>query len=517
MENILLIIIIGLGCGAFGFVLHLMYAKRYINSAENRSKEIIDNAHREADRVVKEGKLEVKNELIKLKAEFEESTKERRKEVLKQEQWLEQKKSNLDRRIDLLEKKEEEINVERGKINKIKDQIETEHERVRRIIREEEAALQRIAGLSREEAYKRLLEKLEAEVEYDSANLIRRKQQEAQEQSEEIAKNIISQAIQRCASDHVAETTVCSVSLPSDDIKGRIIGREGRNIRTLENGTGVEVLIDDTPNAVVISGFDPVRREIARRALEKLIADGRIHPARIEEILKKVEKDLEIEMVKTGTKAAHDLGISGLDKELLKLIGRLKFRTSYGQNLLNHSVEVAKIMAIMAEEMHEDPINGRLVGLLHDIGKAVDTEVDGPHAEIGAEIAKRYKMPDNIINAIAAHHNEVEPKTVLAVMASAADAISAARPGARAESYDLYLKRIEQLEDIATGIDGVQSAYAIQAGREIRVIVDGDKIDDSKTIVAARNIAKKISDEVKFPGQIKVTVVRETRVVEYAT
>jgi len=517
MENILLIIIIGIGGTVLGIVIHIMFTKKDINSAENRAKEILEDAKKAAEGIKKEGKLEVKDEIIKVRAKFEESTKERKKEVIKQEQWLEQKKTNLDRRIDLLEKKEEDVNVDREKVGKLKEQIESESERIKHIIKEEEVALQRIAGLSREEAYKRLLGKLETEVEYDSANLIRRKQQEAQEQSENIAKNIISQAIQRCASDHVAETTVCSVSLPSDDIKGRIIGREGRNIRTLENGTGVEVLIDDTPNAVVISGFDPVRREIAKRALEKLITDGRIHPARIEEVLKKVEKDLEIEMVKTGTKAAHDLGISGLDRELLRLIGRLKFRTSYGQNLLNHSVEVAKIMAIMAEEMHENSTEGKLVGLLHDIGKAVDIEVDGPHAEIGAEIARKHKLPDHIVNAIAAHHNEVEPHTVLAVLASAADAISAARPGARAESYDLYLKRIEQLEKIATEADGVQSAYAIQAGREIRVIVDGKKIDDSKTIVAARNIAKKVSAEVKFPGQIKVTVVRETRVVEYAT
>jgi len=517
MENILLIIIIGIGGTVLGIVIHIMYTKRDINSAENRAKEILEDAKKAAEGIKKEGKLEVKDEIIKVRAKFEESTKERKKEVVKQEQWLEQKKTNLDRRIDLLEKKEDGVNIDRDKISKLKERIENENERIKKIIEEEEEALQRIAGLSREEAYKRLLEKLESEVEYDSANLIRKKQQEAQEQSENIAKNIIGQAIQRCASDHVAETTVCSVSLPSDDIKGRIIGREGRNIRTLENATGIEVLIDDTPNAVVISGFDPVRREVAKRSLEKLITDGRIHPARIEEVIKKVEKNLEIEMVKTGTKTAHDLGISGLDRELLRLIGRLKFRTSYGQNLLNHSVEVAKIMAIMAEEMHEDPQEGKLVGLLHDLGKAVDIEVDGPHAEIGAEIARKHKLPGNIVNAIAAHHNEVEPHSVLAVLASAADAISAARPGARAESYDLYLKRIEQLEKIATEIDGVQSAYAIQAGREIRVIVDGKKIDDSKTIVAARNIAKKVSSEVKFPGQIKVTVVRETRVVEFAT
>ncbi len=514
--TMLVVMCVGIGGCALGVIATLMYGRRNVGSAENRAKEILEEARKDAQTIIREGKIDAKEDLQRTRAEFERSTKEQRREVRKQEKWLEQKKESIDKRVDLIEQKEQQIERERDKLSSQKQTIERSKERVQHLVREEEDALQRIAGLSREEACRRLQEKLQHEIEYDAANLIRRRQQEAQEEADSIARDIISQAIQRSASDHVAETTVCSVALPSDDLKGRIIGREGRNIRALEQGTGVEILIDDTPNAVVVSGFDPVRREIARRTLERLIADGRIHPARIEEVLAKVRKSLDKEMTETGTKAAHELGISGLNPELLKLVGRLKFRTSYGQNLLNHSTEVARIMAVMAEELHENAERAKLIGLLHDIGKAVDSDVEGAHAAIGAEIAKRLRLPDEVVNAIAAHHNEVEPKSRLAVLAGAADAISAARPGARNEAYDMYLRRIEQLEKIATEMDGVQNAYAIQAGREMRVIVDADEIDDSQTIVTARNIAKRVSDEVKFPGQIKVTVVRETRVVEYA-
>ena len=437
-------------------------------------------------------------------------------QLKKEEERIEQKKAACDRRADQLEQKEQTLENDREKLSQDRRALEEEKEKLKRQQEEELHALEKVSGLSREEAYKRLKDKLEQEVEYDAANLIRRRQQEAQEESQRIACDIVAQAIQRCASDYVAENTVCSVSLPSDDLKGRIIGREGRNIRALEQETGVEILIDDTPNAVVISGFDPVRREIARRTLERLIADGRIHPARIEEVLNQVRTDIDKEIEETGQKTALELGISGLHPELIKLVGRLKFRTSYGQNLLAHSIEVARIMGALSVEMHEDPTVAKRAGLLHDIGKAIDHEVEGPHASIGADIARHYQESDKIVNAIAAHHNETEPKSRMAILCSAADAISAARPGARSEAYDTYLRRIEQLEKIAGELEGVLSAFAVQAGRELRVIVDADRIDDNRMQVIAREIAKRVSEEIQFPGQIKVCVVRETRVVEYA-
>lgn len=499
-----------------GYIIRLMIGKKHLGSVEKKAAKIIEDARRDAKQIIREGKIEIKDELHRQRVEFEKSTEERREKLEKEEEYLEQKKKNLDRRADMLESKEEVISKEREKITSLREKAERETERARRLVQEEEAALERIAGFSREEACTRLMEKLQHEVEYDASTLIRRSVQEAEEIAEKRAKEIITDAIQRCASEHVAETTVCSVSLPSDDIKGRIIGREGRNIRTLESATGVEILIDDTPNAVVISGFDPVRREIARRTLERLIADGRIHPTRIEEVLEKVRNELNKEIDATGQKAAHELGLSGLNPGLITLIGRLKFRTSYGQNLLHHSMEVARLMAAFSGELNEDVTKAKRIGLLHDIGKAVDHEVEGPHATIGADIARRYHESDDIINAIAAHHEEVEPQSTLAVLACAADAISAARPGARSEAMEMYLHRIEQLESIAGCGEGVKGAYAIQAGREIRVLVDAESVDDNQAIVVARNIAKRVSDEMKFPGQIKVTVVRETRAVEYA-
>lgn len=505
-----------LAAAIVGYIIRLVVSKKNLGSVEKQAAQIIEEARKDAKQIIREGKIEVKDELHRVRAEFEESTKERREKLDKEEEYLDQKKQNLDRRADLLEEKEETIAKEREKINAIRERADRERERAERMVKEEEEALERIAGFSREEACARLMEKLEHEVEYDASNLVRKAVQEAEEEADKKAKEIITQAIQRCASEHVADTTVCSVSLPSDDIKGRIIGREGRNIRTLESATGVEVLIDDTPNAVVISGFDPVRREVARRTLERLIADGRIHPTRIEEVLEKVRSELGKEVEETGQQAALELGLSGIKPALIKLIGQLKFRTSYGQNLLNHSLEVAKIMAALSGELGLDIMKAKRIGLLHDIGKAVDHEIEGPHATIGAELARRHNEPEDIVNAIAAHHNEVEAKSILAVLASAADAISAARPGARSEAMDMYIKRIEQLESIAGCGDGVKGAYAIQAGREVRVIVDAESIDDNESIVVARNIAKRVSDEMKFPGQIKVTVVRETRAVEYA-
>jgi len=499
-----------------GMLLQLLFSRRNVAASQERARQIVKNAEEQAHIISSQAKLDNKDELHKLRIQFEESTKARRQEVMKEEQWLIQRKENLDRQLDVIEKKEQEIGAAHELIRGDRATLEHEREKMGRLIKEEEDALQRIAGLSRDEACQQLLAKLEREVEFDAANLIRRKQQESLEEADRVARDIITQAIQRCASEHVTETTVCLVSLPNDDMKGRIIGREGRNIRALEQETGVEILIDDTPNAVIISGFDPVRRECARRTLERLIADGRIHPARIEEVLDKVRKELNQEIEEAGGKAALELGIVGLHPELLTLIGRLKFRTSYGQNLLRHSIEVAKIMAALSAELHEDTQKAKRIGLLHDIGKAVDHEVEGAHAAIGADIARRYNEPKDIINAIAAHHNEAEPENRLAVLTSAADAISAARPGARSESYDLYLRRIEQLEKLAAEEQGVQSAFAIQAGRELRVMVDADGLDDNQSIAVARKIAKRVSEDIKFPGQIKVTVVREKRFVEYA-
>ena len=486
------------------------------NKVKDEARRLIDKAKREAHQIKRESDLELKDKEHKMRLDFENSTKDTRRELKKEEERIEQKKAACDKRADQIEQKEQALENDRAKLVFERKQIDLSKEKVEKLIQEEEAALQRVAGLSREEAIKSLREKLEREVEYDAANLIRRRQQEAEEQAHSVACDIIARAIQRCASEYVAENTVASVSLPSDDLKGRIIGREGRNIRALEQETGVEILIDDTPNAVVISGFDPVRREIAKRTLERLIADGRIHPARIEEVLNAVRSEIDQEIEEAGQKACLDLGISGLHPELVKLVGRLKFRTSYGQNLLAHSIEVSKIMGALSTEMREDPTLAKRAGLLHDIGKAVDHEVEGPHASIGAELARHYQECDKVVNAIAAHHNETEAKSRMAVLCSAADAISAARPGARSEAYDTYLRRIEQLEKIAGEIEGVQNAFAVQAGRELRVIVDAESIDDNKMLVIARDIAKRVSDEVQFPGQIKVCVVRETRVVEHA-
>ena len=486
------------------------------NKVKDEARRLIDKAKREAHQIKRESDLELKDKEHKMRLDFENSTKDTRRELKKEEERIEQKKAACDKRADQIEQKEQALENDRAKLVFERKQIDLSKEKVEKLIQEEEAALQRVAGLSREEAIKSLREKLEREVEYDAANLIRRRQQEAEEQAHSVACDIIARAIQRCASEYVAENTVASVSLPSDDLKGRINGREGRNIRALEQETGVEILIDDTPNAVVISGFDPVRREIAKRTLERLIADGRIHPARIEEVLNAVRSEIDQEIEEAGQKACLDLGISGLHPELVKLVGRLKFRTSYGQNLLAHSIEVSKIMGALSTEMREDPTLAKRAGLLHDIGKAVDHEVEGPHASIGAELARHYQECDKVVNAIAAHHNETEAKSRMAVLCSAADAISAARPGARSEAYDTYLRRIEQLEKIAGEIEGVQNAFAVQAGRELRVIVDAESIDDNKMLVIARDIAKRVSDEVQFPGQIKVCVVRETRVVEYA-
>lgn len=435
--------------------------------------------------------------------------KERRSELQRLERRLLQKEENLDRKIDSLEKKEEILSRKEAEVDKSQEKIEE-------LYNKQLVELERLSGLTSEEARTLLLNNVEEEIKHETAMLIKDLEQQAKEEADKKAREIISLAIQRCAADHVAETTVSVVALPNDEMKGRIIGREGRNIRTLETLTGIDLIIDDTPEAVILSGFDPVRREVARIALEKLITDGRIHPARIEEMVEKAQKEVEQKIKESGEQATFETGVHGIHPELIRLLGRLKFRTSYGQNVLKHSIEVAHLAGVMAAELGIDVMMAKRAGLLHDIGKAIDHEVEGPHVTIGADLAKKYRESSEIINAIAAHHGDEEPKTVQAVLVAAADAVSAARPGARRETLENYLKRLSRLEEIAESFEGVDRCFAIQAGREVRIMVKPEKIDDLTAVRLVRDIVKKIESELEYPGQIKVTVIRETRAVDYA-
>jgi ribonuclease Y len=415
----------------------------------------------------------------------------------------------LDKKVDALEQREESITKKQKETQKV-------HEDVQELYKKQVAELERLSGLSSEEAKQLLLSDIEKEIKHEAAMMIKDIESKAKEEGERKAKEIVSLAIQKCAADHVAETTVSVVALPNDEMKGRIIGREGRNIRTLETLTGIDLIIDDTPEAVILSGFDPIRREVARVALEKLIVDGRIHPARIEEMVEKAKKEVDAYLRDQGEQATFETGVHGLHPEIIRLLGRLKFRTSYGQNVLKHSIEVAHLAATMAAELGVDVKLAKRAGLLHDIGKAVDHEVEGPHVQIGADLAKRYKENNDVIHAIAAHHNDIEATTIEAVLVQAADAISAARPGARRETLESYIKRLEKLEEIANSIDGVEKSFAIQAGREIRIMVKPDEINDADIVAVARDIVKRVESELEYPGQIKINVIRETRAIEYA-
>lgn len=440
---------------------------------------------------------------------MERENKERRSDIQRQERRLLQKEENLDRKIESFEKKEEHLAVRETFLSDSQAKVDA-------LYQKQLGELERLSGLSTEDAKKELLQSVEEEVKHETAMLIKDLEQQAKEEADKKAREIISLAIQRCAADHVAETTVSVVALPNDEMKGRIIGREGRNIRTLETLTGIDLIIDDTPEAVIISGFDPVRREVARVALEKLINDGRIHPSRIEEMVEKAQKEVEQKIKEAGEQATFAVGVHGLHPELIKLLGRLKYRTSYGQNVLNHSVEVAHLAGLMASELGVDVVLAKRAGLLHDIGKAIDHEMEGSHVEIGMEIAKKYRESELVLNAIMAHHGDVEPKSVEAVLVAAADAVSAARPGARRETLESYLKRLTRLEEISESFEGVEKCFAVQAGREIRIMVKPDQIDDATSILLARDIAKKIEAEMEYPGQIKVVIIRETRAVDYA-
>ncbi len=500
----------GIALGALiGFLVRKKISEAKIGSAEQQAQKIIDEAEKTAETMKKEALLEAKEKILREKTESEREIKERRNEVTRLERRCLSKEETLEKKIESYEHKEETLN------RKIKEQTEL-IEQTEKLKKLQAEKLEAVAGLSKEEAKEELIRVIEDEAKHDAAMRIVEIESQLKEDAEKKARNIISLAIQRCASDHVSEATVSVVALPSDDMKGRIIGREGRNIRTIETMTGVDLIIDDTPEAITVSCFDPVRRETARLALEKLISDGRIHPTRIEETVEKARKEVESIIKQSGERATFDTGVHGLNPELIKLLGRLRYRTSYGQNVLDHSIEVAHIAGMIADELGVDSTLAKRAGLLHDIGKAMTQEVEGSHVQIGIDIVRKYKENRDVIHAIEAHHNDVEPQTIVAIIVQAADAISAARPGARREDLENYLKRLQKLEEIANSFPGVDKSFAIQAGREIRVMVKPEVVNDDQMILTAREIVKKIESSLEYPGQIKINLIRESRAVDYA-
>ena len=495
------------------FVLTSNYRKKQVNetigNAQEKAREIIDEALTAAEKQKREALLEVKEESIRTRNELEKEIRDRRNEVQRNERRIQQKEESIDRKTDALERREQSLTSREESLHKRKEEVE-------KLGAQRLQELERISGLTSEQAKEYLLKLVEDDVKHDAAVMIKEIETEAKEEADKRAREYVVGAIQRCAADHVAEATISVVQLPSDEMKGRIIGREGRNIRTLETMTGVDLIIDDTPEAVVISGFDPIRREVARIALERLIVDGRIHPARIEEMVAKAQKDVEAKIKEEGEAATLEVGVHGIHPELVRLLGRMRYRTSYGQNALKHSVEVAQIAGLLAGELGLDIRVAKRAGLLHDIGKAVDHEMEGSHVQLGADLCRKYKESAVIINAVEAHHGDVEPTSLIACLVQAADAISAARPGARRETLQTYTTRLKQLEEITSSFKGVSNSYAIQAGREVRVLVVPEQIGDADMVLLAREISKKIEDEMEYPGQIKVSVIRESRVTDYA-
>jgi len=499
-----------------GYFINVYISRRKLQSSENLSARILDESRKEAENIKKEAILQAKDYLLKAKADFDKESRERKSDLEALERRIRSKEENLDKRVDLLVQKESSMEHREKGISAKEAQYHEKHSRLDQLIDEQRTRLEKLAEISSEEAKNLLIQSMEGEAKRDAAVVLRKIEEETKRNSEKLAREVIAYAVQRFAGDFVTENTVSVVSLPNDEMKGRIIGREGRNIRAIEAATGIDLIIDDTPEAVVLSSFDPVRREVAKISLERLISDGRIHPGRIEDIVKKVKQEVDTVIRETGERASFDVGVHDIHPEIINLLGKLRYRTSFSQNVLQHSIEVAHLTGIMASELGMNVREARRAGLLHDIGKAIDHKVEGPHAEIGANYAKRYGESEKIIQAIATHHDDGRSNTLLGVLVQAADTLSAARPGARREMLETYVKRLEELEGIANSFDGVDKSYAIQAGREIRILVENEKISDNEAVVLCRDIIKKIESDLTYPGQIKVTVIRETRVSDFA-